>query len=172
MQTQQDAHKTESRNSVAFKATLHCLTGCSIGEIVGMMIGKGLDLSNAETVILSVILAFLFGFLLTMIPLLRQSIPTVMALKLALASDTLSIALMEIVDNSIIMVIPGAMKATLSDQLFWISLFASLLLAGAAAFPLVRWLIGKGQGHAVIHHYHGLGGHKVSDTHADHHHHH
>jgi ABC-type nickel/cobalt efflux system permease component RcnA len=95
-----------------------------------------------------------------------------MALKLALASDTLSIALMEIVDNSIIMVIPGAMKATLSDQLFWISLFASLLLAGAAAFPLVRWLIGKGQGHAVIHHYHGLGGHKVSDTHADHHHHH
>lgn len=140
-----------SPNQLAFSATIHCLTGCSIGEILGMVIGTWFGLSNFSTIIISVILAFFFGYLLTMLPLLRSGIELRRAAGLALASDTLSIAIMEIVDNAIMLVIPGAMDAGLGEFRFWGSLLLSLVLAGAAAYPVVRWLILRGRGHAVIH---------------------
>lgn len=139
---------------LAFNATLHCLTGCSIGEVLGMILGTGLRLSNATTIALGVILAFFFGFLLTMMPLLRAKVPASQALKLAFASDALSISIMEIVDNSVMLFMPGAMNAGLGELRFWISLAVSLVLAGLVAYPLVRWLISKGHGHAVVHQYH------------------
>jgi len=140
-----------SPNRLAFSATIHCLTGCSIGEILGMVIGASVSLSNLSTLIISVILAFFFGYLLTMIPLLRSGIEFRRAVGLALASDTLSIATMEIVDNAIMLLIPGAMDAGLGEFRFWGSLLLSLVLAGAAAYPVVRLLILRGRGHAVIH---------------------
>ena len=144
----------QSLNHLALSATLHCLTGCSIGEILGMTIGTGLGLTNATTIALSILLAFLFGYLLTTLPLLRAGLPVKKALGLAFASDTVSIAVMEIVDNGIMLLIPGAMHAGLGEFTFWGSLALSLLIAGAAAFPVVRWLIRRGQGHAVVHKYH------------------
>ncbi|NBY23194.1 MAG: DUF4396 domain-containing protein [Gammaproteobacteria bacterium] len=163
-------HHTHERNSnlVALKATLHCLSGCSMGEITGMMVGAGLDLSNSTTIALGIVLAFTFGFLLTMLPLVRAAVPMAQALKLALASDTLSITLMEVVDNTVMLFIPGAMDAGLGDGLFWGSLFFSLVIAGLAAFPLVRWLISKGRGHAVVHRFHHHDGDKVNSEHAGH----
>lgn len=143
-----------SLNSLALSATLHCLTGCSIGEILGMVIGTALGWSNGETIALAVALAFLFGYLLTMIPLLRAGIPFKRAVRLALAADTASITVMEIVDNAIMMVIPGAMDAPLDSWLFWGSLASALLIAGIAAYPVNRWLLSRGQGHAVVHQYH------------------
>lgn len=140
-----------SPNRLAFSATLHCLAGCSIGEILGMVIGTLVGFSNLSTIIISVILAFIFGYLLTMLPLLRSGIEFRRAAGLALASDTLSIAIMEIVDNAIMLVIPGAMDAGLGEFRFWGSLLLSLALAGAAAYPVVRLLILRGRGHAVIH---------------------
>jgi len=142
-----------SLNKTAWSATLHCLTGCAIGEVLGMVIGTALGWSNAATVALSVALAFLFGYALTLVPLLR-TLRVGTALKLAFASDTASISVMEIVDNAIMLVVPGAMDAGLSSLLFWASLAASLAIAGVAAFPVNRWLIARGKGHAVVHAHH------------------
>jgi hypothetical protein len=144
-----------SLNRVAFSATVHCLTGCAIGEVLGMVLGTALGWSNGATIVLSVVLAFLFGYGLTMLPLLRSGLALGTAVSLALASDTASIALMEVVDNAIMLLIPGAMHAGLGTALFWGSLLASLLIAGTAAFPLNRWLIVRGRGHAVVHAHHG-----------------
>ena len=143
-----------SRNRVAFQATLHCLSGCAVGEVLGMVLGTALALSNGTTVALSIVLAFLFGYAFTMTPLLRAGLAPRQAMRLALAADTASIAAMEVVDNLVMLVIPGAMAATLASGLFWASLALSLVLAGAAAFPINRWLIGRGQGHAVVHAHH------------------
>lgn len=140
---------------IAFTATLHCLTGCAIGEVLGMVIGTALGWSNGETIALAVALAFVFGYLLTTLPLLRAGMPRSTALKLALAADTASITLMEIVDNAIMWAIPGAMDAGLDTPLFWGSLAFALVVAGLAAWPLNRWLIARGRGHAVVHAHHG-----------------
>jgi hypothetical protein len=144
-----------SLNRIAFTATVHCLTGCAIGEVLGMVIGTALGLSNVATIALAVGLAFLFGYALTMIPLVRSGLPFGKAVGLALAADTASITVMEIVDNAIMLVIPGAMDAGLSSPLFWGSLAVSLVIAGAAAYPLNRYLIARGRGHAVVHGHHG-----------------
>jgi hypothetical protein len=147
-------HEWSSLNRTALSATVHCLTGCAIGEVLGMIVGTALELANWTTVWLAVVLAFFFGYSLTMLPLVRRGIALKTAVALALASDTASIVLMEIIDNIIMLVIPGAMDAGLGTLLFWGSLLASLLIAGAIAFPLNRWLITRGQGHAVVHGYH------------------
>ncbi len=139
---------------VAFAATLHCLTGCAIGEVLGMVFGTALGLDNLATTVLATALAFGFGYLLTMLPLLRAGVPRGDAMKLALAADTLSIALMEVIDNALMWLIPGAMDATLDMPLFWGSLALSLAVAGLAAWPLNRWLIARGRGHAVVHAHH------------------
>lgn len=147
-------HGEQSLNRVAFSATVHCLTGCAIGEVLGMIIGTALDWGNRETIVLSIALAFLFGYSLTMLPLLRGGMTLAAAIPIALAADTLSITIMELVDNAIILVIPGAMEAGLSDLLFWGSLAGALLVAGLAAYPANRWLIARGRGHAVVHAHH------------------
>jgi len=144
----------DSLNRLAFSATVHCLTGCSIGEVAGMAVGTALSLGNWSTIVLSVVLAFAFGYLLTMLPLLRAGVAPRTALGLALASDTVSITIMEIVDNALMLVIPGAMDAGLDEFLFWGSLALSLVIAGVAAFPVVRALIARNRGHAVVHAYH------------------
>jgi hypothetical protein len=143
-----------SLNRLAFSATTHCLTGCSIGEVLGMVIGTALGWGNWPTVVLSTVLAFVFGYLLTLLPLRQEGMGLGAALALAFASDTLSITIMEIVDNAVMVVIPGAMNAGLTDPLFWVSLIVSLVLAGIAAFPANRWLITKGRGHALVHEHH------------------
>lgn len=143
-----------SLNRTAFMATLHCLTGCTIGEVLGMVIGTALGWSNWPTVALAVTLAFLFGYGMTIWPLRKAGMAWGAALTLAFASDTLSMSTMELVDNAIMLVIPGAMDAGLSDPLFWGSLSVSLILAGAAAFPINRWLIARGKGHALVHGHH------------------
>ena len=144
-----------SLNRLAFSATVHCLTGCAIGEVLGMVIGTALGWGNAATIVLAVVLAFFFGYALTMLPLLRAGMAFRTAVGLALASDTASITIMEIVDNLIMLVIPGAMDAGLNSLLFWASLAFSLVIAGAAAFPVNRFLIARGRGHAVVHKHHG-----------------
>ena len=142
-------------NRTAFSATLHCLTGCSIGEVLGMVIGSALGWGNFATIVLAIVLAFFFGYSLTMLPLLRSGIALGAALPLAFACDTLSITVMEIVDNLIILVIPGAMEAGLGSLLFWGSLAFALAIAFVAAFPVNRYLIARGKGHAVVHEHHG-----------------
>lgn len=137
--------------SVAISATLHCLTGCAIGEIAGMAIGTAAGFSNLGTVVLAIALAFLFGYSLTSLPLLRAGLMLSAVVPIALASDTLSIATMEVVDNLVIILIPGAMEAGLGDLLFWGSLSFSLVVAGMFAVPVNRWLIARGKGHAVVH---------------------
>jgi len=137
--------------AVALSATLHCLTGCAIGEVAGMAIGTAFGFSNLGTVALAVTLAFLFGYSLTSLPLLRAGLALSAVVPIALASDTLSIATMEVVDNLIMVLIPGAMEAGLGDLLFWGSLSFSLVVAGAFAVPVNRWLIARGKGHAVVH---------------------
>jgi hypothetical protein len=144
-----------SLNRVAFSATAHCLTGCAIGEVLGVIIGTALGWGNFETIVLAIALAFLFGYSLTMLPLLRAGLALAAAIPLALASDTLSIAVMELVDNAILVVVPGAMEAGLDSVLFWASLAFALLIAGMAAYPVNRYLIARGKGHAVVHAYHG-----------------
>ena len=139
---------------MAISATLHCLTGCAIGEILGMVIGTGLGWSNTATVVLSVVLAFVFGYSLTITPVLRSGLPVKAAVGVALAADTVSIAVMEVVDNATILIIPGAMAAGLTSGLFWVSLAVSLVIAFAVTVPVNRWLIGRGKGHAVVHGYH------------------
>lgn len=137
--------------ATALSATLHCLTGCAIGEIAGMAIGTALGFTNEATLALAVGLAFLFGYGLTSLPLLRAGMALSVVVPIALASDTLSIAMMEVVDNTIVMTIPGAMEAGLSSLLFWGSLAFALPVAGAVALPVNRWLIARGKGHAVVH---------------------
>jgi hypothetical protein len=144
-------HVDQGANAVALSATLHCLTGCALGEIAGMAIGTALGFSDLGTVALAVALAFLFGYTLTSLPLLRAGMAVGAVVPIALAADTLSIALMEIVDNAIMLVVPGAMEAGLGDILFWGSLCFALAVAGAAAFPLNRWLISRGRGHTAVH---------------------
>ena len=136
---------------VALSATLHCLTGCAIGEVVGVIIGTALGWSDLATIALAIGLAFLFGYSLTSLPLLRAGIAFAAVVPIALASDTLSIAVMEIVDNAILLVIPGAMEAGVGDVLFWGSLAVALVIAGFAAFPVNRWLLARGRGHAAVH---------------------
>ena len=144
---------TEGRalTAVAISATLHCLTGCAIGEVAGMMIGTAAGLSNFTTIVISVALAFVFGYTLTSLPLLRAGLVLAAVIPIALASDTLSIAVMEIVDNAIVLTVPGAIDAALNDILFWGSLAFSLAVAFVAAVPVNRWLIARGKGHAVVH---------------------
>jgi len=140
--------------SVAASATLHCLTGCAIGEVLGMVIGTAVGLSNAATVALSIVLAFAFGYGLTMRGVLRAGVRLAHALKIALAADTVSILVMEIVDNAIVLSVPGAMEAGLTSWLFWASLAFSLAVAFLITVPVNRWMIGRGKGHAVVHAYH------------------
>jgi hypothetical protein len=149
-----DGHDRTSLNRTALMATLHCLTGCTIGEVLGMVIGTGLGWSNWPTVALAVALAFLFGYGMTLWPLRRAGIAWGTALGLAVASDTLSMTTMELVDNAIMVGIPGTMDAGLADPIFWGSLLVSLVLAGVAAFPVNRWLIARGKGHALVHEHH------------------
>jgi hypothetical protein len=139
---------------LAFTATVHCLSGCAIGEVAGMVIGTALGWSNAATIALAVTLAFISGYALTMLPLLRAGLAFGAVWKLALAADTVSITIMEIVDNLVMLVIPGAMHAGLDAPLFWGSLAFALAVAGAVAFPVNRWLIARGRGHAVVHAHH------------------
>ncbi len=158
------AHQDEARaqahaagtplNRLAFTATVHCLSGCATGEVLGLVIGTALGWATVPTIVLAVVLAFFFGYLFTMIPLLRAGLDFGSVLKLALAADTVSVTIMEIVDNAIMLLIPGAMDAGLDSLLFWGSLAVALVIAGAAAFPVNRWLIARGQGHAVIHQHH------------------
>jgi len=143
-----------SLNRSAFQATTHCLTGCAIGEVLGMIIATALGWGNAASVAISVALAFVFGYSLTLGPVLRANVPLRRAAGLTLASDTLSITTMEIVDNAFILIVPGAIAAGLSDALFWWSLGLSLVIAFIAAFPVNRWLIARGRGHAVVHELH------------------
>jgi uncharacterized protein DUF4396 len=144
-----------SLNRTAFSATLHCLTGCAIGEVLGIVVGTALGWSDVATIVLAIVLAFFFGYGLTMLPLLRSGMALGAVLPLAFASDTLSITVMEIVDNLIIVAIPGAMDAGLGSLLFWGSLAFALAVAFIAAFPVNKYLISRGKGHAVVHKHHG-----------------
>jgi hypothetical protein len=151
----ESSHHEPSLNRLAFSATVHCLSGCAVGEVLGMIVGTALGWSDAATVVLAIGLAFFFGYLFTSIPLLRSGLALGAVIPLALAADTISIAIMEVVDNAIMLLIPGAMDATLSDPGFWAALAVALLIAGAAAYPVNRWLISRGKGHAVVHSHHG-----------------
>jgi Domain of unknown function (DUF4396) len=143
-----------SLNRVAFSATLHCLTGCAIGEILGLAIGTALGWGNLETIVLAIVLAFFFGYSFTVVPLLRSGLAFGAAAGIALAADTISITVMEIVDNAVVLLIPGAMDAGLDELLFWASLAFALAVAFVAAYPVNRWLIARGRGHAVAHSHH------------------
>ena len=147
--------KDASLNRLAFSATAHCLTGCAIGEVLGIIIGTALGWGNFATIALAIVLAFFFGYSLTMLPLLRSGMALAAVLPLAFASDTLSITVMEIVDNLVLLVIPGAMEAGLTSLLFWGSLAFALAVAFVAAFPVNRYLISRGKGHAMVHEHHG-----------------
>ena len=154
MSSVHEAHAQQSLNRVAFSATVHCLTGCAIGEVLGMIIGTALGWGDFQTIALAVVLAFFFGYSLTLLPLLRSGLALAAAVPIALAADTISITIMEIVDNAIMLLIPGAMDAGLDNFRFWGSLAAALVIAGAAAYPANRWLIRRGKGHAVVHSHH------------------
>ena len=143
-----------SLNRLALSATVHCLTGCGIGEVLGLVIATQLGWHDAPAIALAIVLAFVFGYGLTLRPLLRSGVAVRSALGLAFAADTLSITVMEIVDNAILLAIPGAMDAGITDGLFWGSLAFALAVAGVAAFPVNRWLIARGRGHAVVHGHH------------------
>jgi hypothetical protein len=138
-------------NRLAASATTHCLTGCAVGEVLGLAIATALGWGNLESIALAIVLAFLFGYSFTAVPLLRSGLALGAVIPIALAADTFSIAVMEIVDNAIVLLIPGAMEAGLGDVLFWGSLAFALAVAWVAAFPLNRWLISKGRGHAIVH---------------------
>ena len=151
-----DHHHAAGRTSwrTAAQATLHCLTGCAIGEVLGMVIGTALGWSAWPTVLLAVVLAFVFGYALTMRGVLRAGVNFRTALKVALAADTVSIAVMEIVDNAVMLAVPGAMDAGLASVVFWASLAFALAVAFVLTTPVNRWLISRGKGHAVVHQYH------------------
>lgn len=150
-------HEHESRshlNQMAASATLHCLTGCAIGEVTGLVIGTIFGLEVIPTIILAVALAFMFGFTLSTLPLLRAGVGFFAALSVVAAADTLSIATMELVDNIVMALIPGAMSAGLVNPIFWIAMPVSLAAAFAAAYPVNRYLLTKGKGHALVMKYH------------------
>ncbi len=144
----------QSLNQTAVSATLHCLTGCAIGEIAGLVIGESLGWSNGQTIVLAIVLAFVFGYSLSILPLLRAGMALGAAMGLVLAADTLSIVTMEIVDNAVMAAIPGAMEAGLVNPLFWVSMSAALAVAFVAAFPVNRYLLARGKGHALMHAHH------------------
>jgi hypothetical protein len=146
-------HATTSWGTAA-SATLHCLTGCAIGEVLGMVIGTAAGLHNAATIALSVALAFAFGYALTMRGVLRAGVGLRAALGVALAADTVSIAIMELLDNAVMLTVPGALDAGLASVLFWASLAGSLVVAFVLTTPVNRWMISRGLGHAVVHRYH------------------
>lgn len=146
--------RQESLNRVALAATWHCLTGCAIGEILGLVIASSLDWGNLASIAIAVVLAFFFGYSLTLRPLVRGGVALRQAARVALAADTVSITVMEIVDNAIVLLVPGAMAAGLGESVFWWSLVLGLALAFVAAFPVNRLLIARGRGHAVVHAHH------------------
>ncbi|MCX4867622.1 DUF4396 domain-containing protein [Streptomyces sp. NBC_00257] len=159
--TDHSAHTTHAAHhpggaswSMAARATLHCLTGCAIGEILGMVIGTALGWGNMETMVLAIVLAFFFGYSLTLRSILKAGVDFRTALRVAFAADTLSIAVMELIDNGVIALWPGAMDATLADTLFWGALAISLAVAFVVTTPVNKWMIGRGKGHAVVHQYH------------------
>jgi hypothetical protein len=143
-----------SLNRIALMATLHCLLGCAIGEVAGLLIGTALGWGNTSTIALAVVLAFVSGFGLTALPLLRAGMAPRQALRIALAADAASITIMELVDNALMLSIPGAMDASIDSPLFWASMLVALAIAGVAAYPLNRWLIARGKGHALAHAHH------------------
>jgi hypothetical protein len=147
-------HEEMSLTRSAVQATLHCLTGCAIGEILGMIVATAFGWGNAATIAIAIVLAFCFGYVLTVRSVRRAGVEMRRALSLAFASDTLSIATMEIVDNGFVLLVPGALAAGLGDGLFWWSLAVSLAIAFVAAVPVNRWLIARGRGHAVVHELH------------------
>ncbi|MEU6357534.1 DUF4396 domain-containing protein [Streptomyces sp. NPDC047072] len=147
-------HQTGSSWNMAVQATLHCLTGCAIGEVLGMVVGTALGWGNLATTVLAIVLAFFFGYSLTLRGVLKAGVGLAAAVKVALAADTLSIAVMELVDNGVIVLWPGAMDATLGDLLFWATLAISLMIAFVVTTPVNKWTIGRGKGHAVVHQYH------------------
>jgi hypothetical protein len=149
------AASAPSLHRLAWQATVHCLTGCGIGEVLGLVISNALGWGTTASIALAVVLAFAFGYALTVSPLLRGGMAPRVAMQVAFAADTVSIVIMEIVDNLVVLIIPGAMAAGLSDPLFWGSLALSLVAAFAAAYPVNRWLIARGRGHAVVHGHHG-----------------
>ncbi|MDJ0383348.1 DUF4396 domain-containing protein [Streptomyces sp. G-G2] len=140
--------------AMAAKATLHCLTGCAIGEVLGMIVGTALGWGNVATMVLAIVLAFVFGYALTLRGILAAGVDPRTAFRVALAADTVSIAVMELIDNGVIALWPGAMDAQLSQALFWIVLAVSLAAAFVVTTPVNKWLIGRGKGHAVVHPYH------------------
>ncbi|WP_405981057.1 DUF4396 domain-containing protein [Streptomyces sp. NBC_00158] len=148
------AHGGEVSWGMAARATLHCLTGCAIGEVLGMIVGTALGWGNVPTMILAIVLAFFFGYALTLRGILAAGVDFRSAVRVALAADTLSIAVMELVDNGVIALWPGAMDAHLSDPLFWTVLAIALVVAFVLTTPVNKWMIGRGKGHAVVHQYH------------------
>lgn len=148
-------HDMGGLNNMALSATLHCLTGCAIGEIAGLMIGTALGLGSGWTIALAVGLAFLFGYTLSTFPLVKAGLGVGAALAVVFAADTLSIATMELVDNAVMAVIPGAMEAGLVNWVFWVSMMIALTAAFLAAYPVNRYLLARGKGHALTHGYHG-----------------
>ncbi len=158
-----DAHAHHHRNhgghgpagwGVAASATLHCLTGCAIGEVLGMVIGTALGWGTMPTMALAIVLAFVFGYSFTLLAVSRAGLGLAAAVGVALAADTLSITVMEIVDNGVLLLVPGAMDAHLSDALFWGALAFAFAVAFLVTTPVNKWLIGRGKGHAVVHQYH------------------
>ncbi len=148
------AHAEQNLNAAAFSATTHCLTGCAIGEVVGLAIATAAGWGNAASITIAVALAFVFGYSLTMLPVLRSGLSFGQATKVALAADTISIAIMEAVDNAFVLLVPGAMAAGLGDAKFWWSIALGFAIAFAPAWYANRWLIARGKGHAVAHQYH------------------
>ena len=147
-------HQPPSLNRLALSATLHCLTGCGIGEVLGLVIGTTLGWGTVATIALAVALAFFFGYLMTLVPLLRSGMSMSRAMRVALAADSVSITVMEIIDNAVILAVPGAMSAGLASWLFWVSLAFALIVAAFVVFPVNRWMIARGRGHAVVHGHH------------------
>jgi uncharacterized protein DUF4396 len=146
--------RTAELNRLALMATVHCLTGCAIGEILGMVLATWWGWGNFASIVLAIVLAFFFGYGLTSLPLLRAGLSVREVAPLAFASDTASITTMEIVDNLFILIVPGAIAAGLGDALFWWSLLVGLVIAGVVAYPVNRWLLSRGKGHAVVHEHH------------------
>lgn len=152
-------HHNQTLNQMAASATLHCLVGCAIGEVLGLIIGTAIGLSTVATIVLAVGLAFLFGFTLSTVPLRKAGLTFFAALSIVFAADTLSIVTMEVVDNAVMLAIPGAMHAGIVNPLFWISMPIALAVAYVAAYPVNRYLLSKGKGHALVMKYHDGHGH-------------
>lgn len=148
-------HGNTGLNKMAASATLHCLTGCALGEVTGLIIGTALGLGTGLTIVLAVALAFLFGYALSTLPLIKTGVPFTAALSVVFAADTLSIATMEVVDNTVMALIPGAMDSGLVNPLFWLSMPLALAMAYMAAYPVNKYLLTKGKGHALVMKYHG-----------------